>query len=106
MESLIQVRRQEGQHLLGLVNGFLGELLSLTKEAGDLAATQPETLKERLTAVFDATHEVIRPALFGVFIITAVYVPIFSLTGQIDCLAGIGCQVEQLGVILELVSEQ
>jgi len=38
-------------------------------------------LKERLTVVFDATHEVIRPALFGVFIITAVYVPIFALTG-------------------------
>ena len=28
-----------------------------------------------------ATHEVIRPALFGVFIITAVYIPIFALTG-------------------------
>jgi cobalt-zinc-cadmium resistance protein CzcA len=38
-------------------------------------------LKERLTVVNDATHEVIRPALFGVFIITAVYVPIFALTG-------------------------
>ena len=38
-------------------------------------------LKERLEVVFDATHEVIRPALFGVFIITAVYLPIFALTG-------------------------
>jgi len=38
-------------------------------------------LRERLTVVYDATHEVIRPALFGVFIITAVYVPIFALTG-------------------------
>ncbi|MGB1299054.1 MAG: efflux RND transporter permease subunit, partial [Psychrobium sp.] len=38
-------------------------------------------LKERLALVFDATREVIRPALFGVFIITAVYLPIFALSG-------------------------
>ncbi|MGE4499076.1 MAG: efflux RND transporter permease subunit [Hydrogenovibrio sp.] len=38
-------------------------------------------LKKRLDVVFDATREVIRPALFGVFIITAVYVPIFALEG-------------------------
>jgi len=38
-------------------------------------------LSERLTLVFEATREVIKPALFGVFIITAVYLPIFSLTG-------------------------
>ena len=39
------------------------------------------SLKERLEIVFDATREVIRPALFGVFIITAVYIPIFALSG-------------------------
>lgn len=38
-------------------------------------------LNERLAVVFDATREVIRPALFGVFIITAVYIPIFALDG-------------------------
>lgn len=38
-------------------------------------------LKERLAIVADATQEVIRPAMFGVFIITAVYIPILSLTG-------------------------
>ncbi len=38
-------------------------------------------LKERLEIVFSATKEVIRPALFGVFIITAVYIPIFALAG-------------------------
>ena len=38
-------------------------------------------LSDRLTIVADATREVIRPALFGVFIITAVYIPILSLTG-------------------------
>ncbi len=39
------------------------------------------SLNERLAVVFDATQEVIRPALFGVFIITAVYIPIFALSG-------------------------
>ncbi|MDF1644406.1 MAG: CusA/CzcA family heavy metal efflux RND transporter [Pseudomonadales bacterium] len=39
------------------------------------------SLNERLAVVFEATREVIRPALFGVFIITAVYIPIFALDG-------------------------
>ena len=39
------------------------------------------TLKERLQVVHEATNEVIRPSLFGVAIITLVYIPIFSLTG-------------------------
>jgi len=38
-------------------------------------------LGDRVSIVFDATREVIRPALFGVAIITAVYIPIFALTG-------------------------
>lgn len=38
-------------------------------------------LKKRLNIVFSATREVIKPALFGVFIITAVYLPIFALQG-------------------------
>jgi cobalt-zinc-cadmium resistance protein CzcA len=38
-------------------------------------------LADRVAVVFDATREVIRPALFGVAIITAVYLPIFALTG-------------------------
>ena len=42
---------------------------------------QPLSLRERLQIVFEATSEVIRPSLFGVFIITVVYIPIFSLTG-------------------------
>jgi cobalt-zinc-cadmium resistance protein CzcA len=40
-----------------------------------------ENLTNRVAIVFDATREVIRPALFGVVIITAVYIPIFALTG-------------------------
>lgn len=49
--------------------------LSQATQSGSLS------LKDRLEVVFDATHEVIRPALFGVFIITVVYIPIFALTG-------------------------
>jgi cobalt-zinc-cadmium resistance protein CzcA len=44
-------------------------------------AARAPTLDERLQIVFDATREVIRPALFGVFIITAVYLPVFALGG-------------------------
>jgi cobalt-zinc-cadmium resistance protein CzcA len=42
---------------------------------------QQLALKHRLDVVFTATKEVMRPALFGVFIITAVYLPIFALEG-------------------------
>lgn len=46
-----------------------------------LAGNNPIPLKERMELVFEATKEVMRPALFGVFIITAVYLPIFALEG-------------------------
>jgi len=36
---------------------------------------------ERLAVTYSAAKEVIRPSLFGVGIITAVYIPIFTLTG-------------------------
>lgn len=49
--------------------------LSQASEQGKLE------LKRRLEVVSTATREVIRPALFGVFIITAVYIPIFALDG-------------------------
>ncbi|SIS57141.1 cobalt-zinc-cadmium resistance protein CzcA [Thalassolituus maritimus] len=39
------------------------------------------TLRERLELVYSATAEVMKPSLFGVAIITLVYIPIFSLTG-------------------------
>ncbi len=38
-------------------------------------------LRERLQVAYNATNEVIRPSLFGVGIITLVYLPIFTLTG-------------------------
>ncbi|TDU25893.1 cobalt-zinc-cadmium resistance protein CzcA [Panacagrimonas perspica] len=48
-----------------------------------LASAGNRTLdeRERHEVVLQATHEVIRPTLFGVGIITAVYLPIFALTG-------------------------
>jgi cobalt-zinc-cadmium resistance protein CzcA len=50
-----------------------------------LGAAQPAAgilpVAHRLRIVFDATREVVRPALFGVFIITAVYIPVFALSG-------------------------
>lgn len=49
--------------------------LSQSEKNGELL------LKERLSIVYEATSEVIRPSLFGVAIITIVYLPIFSLTG-------------------------
>jgi cobalt-zinc-cadmium resistance protein CzcA len=42
---------------------------------------QTQSLRERLDVVLHATREVIRPAMFGVVIITAVYLPIFALEG-------------------------
>ncbi|HSW11752.1 MAG TPA: CusA/CzcA family heavy metal efflux RND transporter [Solimonas sp.] len=53
-------------------------LRRLSMESG---AGQDMPLKMRLQIVFEASSEVIRPALFGVFIITAVYLPIFALSG-------------------------
>ncbi|WP_027872481.1 efflux RND transporter permease subunit [Spongiibacter marinus] len=44
-------------------------------------AGQTLALRERLEVVYDATREVIRPSLFGVAIITVVYIPIFTLSG-------------------------
>jgi cobalt-zinc-cadmium resistance protein CzcA len=40
-----------------------------------------EKLADRVAIVLDATREVVRPAFFGVAIITAVYIPIFALSG-------------------------
>lgn len=42
---------------------------------------RPLILEERLKVIAYATTEVIRPSIFGVFIITVVYLPILTLTG-------------------------
>jgi len=59
-----------------IVENCIRRLSESQKQNG---ATLP--LKERLNVVYEATHEVIRPSLFGVLIITIVYIPLFTLTG-------------------------
>lgn len=63
-----------------LVDGAIIIVENCIRRLG-LAGNKQLPLSERLDIVYSATREVIRPALFGVFIITAVYLPIFSLTG-------------------------
>jgi cobalt-zinc-cadmium resistance protein CzcA len=65
-----------------LVDGAIIIVENCLRRLG-IEAKQGKTLSlsERLDVVYNATREVIRPAMFGVFIITAVYLPIFSLTG-------------------------
>lgn len=65
-----------------IVDGSVIIVENCLRRLSTAAAGQgPLALEERLRLVFEATREVIRPALFGVFIITAVYLPIFALTG-------------------------
>ncbi len=61
-DSLVQARRDEGQHLAGMLAGQLAEMESLTAEAKATAATQPEALKARIKTQVDTMLEV-SPAL-------------------------------------------
>lgn len=64
-----------------IVDGAVIIVENCLRRLGEANRARALPLNERLALVFDATREVIRPALFGVFIITAVYLPIFALTG-------------------------
>ena len=64
-----------------IVDGAVIIVENCIRRLSQTGATGTQSLNERLAVVFEATREVIRPALFGVFIITAVYIPIFALTG-------------------------
>jgi cobalt-zinc-cadmium resistance protein CzcA len=64
-----------------IVDGAVIIVENCLRRLGIASARGELPLRERLAVVFEATREVIRPALFGVFIITAVYLPIFALTG-------------------------
>ncbi|MCR8922766.1 CusA/CzcA family heavy metal efflux RND transporter [Dasania sp. GY-MA-18] len=59
-----------------IVENAVRRLAESQKQNGGIQA-----LRERLNIVFEATSEVIRLSLFGVAIITVVYIPIFTLTG-------------------------
>lgn len=59
-----------------IVENCIRRLSAAQREAGGRLG-----LRDRLPLVYQATGEVIRPSLFGVAIITVVYVPILTLTG-------------------------
>ena len=59
-----------------IVENCIRRLSEAQKQQGGILA-----LKARLQEVKEATIEVIRPSLFGVGIITTVYLPIFTLSG-------------------------
>jgi len=66
-----------------IVDGAVIIIENCLRRFGDLqhALGRVLTDEERLDATASATAEVIRPSLFGLGIITAVYLPIFALTG-------------------------
>lgn len=64
-----------------IVDGAVIIVENAVRRLSESKTDEEPTLKERLSIVYEATSEVIRPSLFGVAIITIVYLPIFSLTG-------------------------
>ena len=64
-----------------IVDGAVIIVENCMRRLSEAKRDEVQTKNDRLALVSDAIREVIRPALFGVFIITAVYVPIFALTG-------------------------
>lgn len=88
--GMIQTRTSANLMSLGaldfglLVDGaiiIVENCLRRLSQASQASESKILPVKERLALVYSATREVIRPALFGVFIITAVYLPIFALSG-------------------------
>lgn len=64
-----------------IVDGAVIIVENAIRRLGEAQRTGTLVLKERLVLAYEATVEVIRPSLFGVGIITLVYLPIFTLTG-------------------------
>ena len=66
-----------------IVDGAVIIIENCLRRFGELQHSLQRALsdEERLDATASATAEVIRPSLFGLGIITAVYLPIFALTG-------------------------
>jgi cobalt-zinc-cadmium resistance protein CzcA len=64
-----------------IIDGSVIIVENCLRRLGEASTQGKLELKRRLEVVSAATREVIRPALFGVFIITAVYIPIFALEG-------------------------
>lgn len=64
-----------------IVDGAVIIVENAIRRLGEAQRTGTLALKERLFLAYEASAEVIRPSLFGVGIITLVYLPIFTLTG-------------------------
>lgn len=64
-----------------IVDGAVIIVENCIRRLGEAQRGAHLALKDRLQLAFEATSEVIRPSLFGVGIITIVYLPIFTLTG-------------------------
>jgi cobalt-zinc-cadmium resistance protein CzcA len=64
-----------------IVDGAVIIVENCIRRLGEAQRGGQLALKARLQLAYEATSEVIRPSLFGVGIITLVYLPIFTLTG-------------------------
>ena len=64
-----------------IVDGAVIIVENCIRRLGEAQRSSTLELKARLQLAYEATNEVIRPSLFGVAIITLVYLPIFTLTG-------------------------
>ncbi len=64
-----------------IVDGAVIIVENCIRRLGEAQRGGQLALKDRLQLAYEATSEVIRPSLFGVGIITLVYLPIFTLTG-------------------------
>ncbi len=64
-----------------IVDGAVIIVENCIRRLGEAQRNGNLELKARLQLAYEATSEVIRPSLFGVGIITLVYLPIFTLTG-------------------------
>jgi len=87
ISGMVQTRTTANLMSLGaldfglIVDGAVIIVENCLRRLSDAGGNARLEINERLAVVASATTEVIRPALFGVFIITAVYVPIFALSG-------------------------
>ena len=64
-----------------IVDGAVIIVENTIRRLGEAQRSGKLDLRSRLQLAYEATSEVIRPSLFGVGIITLVYLPIFTLTG-------------------------
>ncbi|MDZ4077131.1 CusA/CzcA family heavy metal efflux RND transporter [Hydrocarboniphaga sp.] len=64
-----------------IVDGAVIIVENCLRRLSENTGARPLAPRDRFKRVYEATAEVIRPSLFGVFIITAVYLPIFALEG-------------------------